>query len=130
MGSAYRECKSVFGRERCDSRLYSERLQGRYLRVERVAHSRFSPLDGRRHTQHGLQMQREFARLVESRRITTVLVTHDVDEAISLADRIFVLSARPTHVIGEVRVAKPRCEKSREEGRAIAARIEALRRAG
>jgi sulfonate transport system ATP-binding protein len=40
-------------------------------------------------------MQREFARLVESRRITTVLVTHDVDEAIALADRIFVLSVRP-----------------------------------
>jgi len=59
-----------------------------------------------------------------------VLVTHDVDEAIALADRIFVLSVGPAHVIGEVRVAKPRCEISREEGRAIAARNEALRGAG
>ena len=41
------------------------------------------------------QMQRDLARLVESRRMITVLVTHDVDEAIALADRIFVLSARP-----------------------------------
>jgi NitT/TauT family transport system ATP-binding protein len=76
------------------------------------------------------QMQRDLARLVESQRITTVLVTHDVDEAIALADRIFVLSARPARVIGEIRVAKPRSEISREEGRAIAARIEALRGAG
>jgi hypothetical protein len=29
MGSAYRECKSAFGAERCDSRLYSVRLQGK-----------------------------------------------------------------------------------------------------
>ncbi len=56
-----------------------------------------------------------------------MLVTHDVEEAIALADRIFVLSAGPARVIGEVRIAKPRSEKSGEEGRAIAARIEALR---
>jgi len=74
-----------------------------------------------------LQLRRDLAQLVESRRITTVLVTHDVDEAIALADRIFVLSAGPAHVIGEVRVDKPRSEKSGEEGRAIAARIETLR---
>jgi len=77
-----------------------------------------------------LQLRRDLARLVESRRITTVLVTHDVDEAIALADRIFVLSAGPAHVTGEVHVAKPRSEISGEEGRAIAARIEALRGAG
>ena len=77
-----------------------------------------------------LQLRRDLAQLVESRRITTVLVTHDVDEAIALADRIFVLSPGPAHVIGEVRIAEPRSEISGEEGRAIAARIEALRRAG
>ena len=77
-----------------------------------------------------LQLRRDLAQLVESRRITTVLVTHDVDEAIALADRIFVLSVRPAHVIGEVHVAKPRSEISGEERRAIAARIEALRGAG
>ncbi len=74
-----------------------------------------------------LQMQRDLARLVESRRMITVLVTHDVDEAIALADLIFVLSARPAHVIGEIRVAGPRSAMSGEEGRAIAAQIEALR---
>ncbi len=76
------------------------------------------------------QMQRDLARLVESRRMITVLVTHDVDEAIALADRIFVLSARPAHVIGEIRIASPRSGMSDEEARAIAGRIEVLRGAG
>jgi ABC-type nitrate/sulfonate/bicarbonate transport system ATPase subunit len=76
------------------------------------------------------QMQRDLARLVEGRRITTVLVTHDVAEAIRLADRIFVLSARPAHVIGEIRVAHPRDGMRDVEERAIGARIEALQGAG
>ena len=76
------------------------------------------------------QLQRDLARLVESRRMNTVLVTHDVDEAIALADRIFVLSARPAHVVGEIRVKSPRAAMSAEEGQAVAARIEALREAG
>ena len=46
------------------------------------------------------QLQRDLARLVESRRMITVLVTHDIDEAITLADRIFVLSARPRACAG------------------------------
>jgi len=76
------------------------------------------------------QLQRDLARLVESRRMTTVLVTHDVEEAIALADRIFVLSARPAHVIGEVRVSRPRSQMNRQEEGAIAAKIEALRLQG
>ncbi|MBV8793461.1 MAG: ATP-binding cassette domain-containing protein [Hyphomicrobiales bacterium] len=73
------------------------------------------------------QLQGDLARLVESRRMIVVLVTHDVDEAIALADRIFVLSARPTHVVGEIRVENPRAAMSGEERQAIAARINALR---
>ena len=76
------------------------------------------------------QMQLDLARLVESRSMITVLVTHDVDEAIALADRIFVLSSRPAHVIGEAQVESPRFAMSAEEARALAARIEALRQAG
>jgi ABC-type nitrate/sulfonate/bicarbonate transport system ATPase subunit len=76
------------------------------------------------------QLQRDLARLVESRSMITVLVTHDVDEAIALADRIFVLSARPAHVVGEIRVKNPRSTRSDEERKSIAVRIEALRAAG
>ena len=76
------------------------------------------------------QLQRDLAKLVESRAIITVLVTHDVDEAIALADRIFVLSARPAHVVGEIEVMSPRTAMSGEERKSIRARIEALREAG
>ena len=58
------------------------------------------------------QLQRDLARLVESRGMITVLVTHDIDEAIALADRIFVLSARPAHVVGEIEVKAPRASMS------------------
>jgi len=41
-------------------------------------------------------------------RPTVVLVTHDVDEAIFLCDRIYVLSPRPGRVVAEVGVDLPR----------------------
>ncbi len=40
--------------------------------------------------------------------LTTVLITHDIDEAIFLADRVVVLSERPSHVLTEVVVDLPR----------------------
>jgi NitT/TauT family transport system ATP-binding protein len=73
------------------------------------------------------QLQRDMARLVETRVMVTVLVTHDVDEAIALADRIFVLSPRPAHVLGKIQIKNPRAAMSGEERQAVAARIEALR---
>ena len=46
-----------------------------------------------------------------------LLVTHDVDEAVYMADRIVVLSRRPTTVIADVRVnlARPRDQLSTRE---------------
>ncbi len=42
-----------------------------------------------------LRMRNELLRILSEERHTVVLVTHDVEEAIHLADRIIVLSARP-----------------------------------
>ncbi len=41
------------------------------------------------------RLREELAELVNRRPVTTLLVTHDVDEAIGLADRLLLLSASP-----------------------------------
>src|SRR6059058_1536936 len=45
---------------------------------------------------------------------TVVLVTHDVEEALVLADRVVILSPRPGHVISKLRVDFTRPRMRRE----------------
>jgi ABC-type nitrate/sulfonate/bicarbonate transport system ATPase subunit len=45
-----------------------------------------------------LRMRNELLRILEEERHTVMLITHDVEEAIHLADRIMVLSPRPTKI--------------------------------
>ncbi|MBX6328939.1 MAG: ABC transporter ATP-binding protein [Pseudolabrys sp.] len=40
--------------------------------------------------------------------LSTLLVTHDIDEAVFMADKVVVLSARPTHVVEEIAIDLPR----------------------
>ena len=55
------------------------------------------------------RLQEELILLVEKRTVTTLLVTHDVDEAVRLGDRLLLLSPRPAHVVAElpIRLARP-----------------------
>ena len=57
-----------------------------------------------------LRMRLELLRILSYERHTTLLVTHDVEEAVQLADRIVVLTARPARVktIIDVPFAYPR----------------------
>ncbi len=54
------------------------------------------------------RLQDELSALWEKRKKTVLLVTHDVEEAIHLADRIVVFSSRPGRVKAEVVVGLPR----------------------
>jgi ABC-type nitrate/sulfonate/bicarbonate transport system ATPase subunit len=62
-----------------------------------------------------LRMRTELLRILAEERHTTLLITHDVEEAIHLADRIVVLSPRPTRIqaVYEVPLAHPRKISSR-----------------
>ncbi len=51
-----------------------------------------------------LALQDEIASLWASQGFTAVLVTHDVEEALRLSNRVVVLSERPAHVVEDIRV--------------------------
>lgn len=55
-----------------------------------------------------LSLHQELLELWEQSHKTVVFVTHDVDEAILLGDRILVLDRRPASVIAELKVDFPR----------------------
>ena len=53
-------------------------------------------------------MQEEVTRLWERTRKTIVFVTHDIEEAVFLGDRVVCLSARPGRIREEVKIDLPR----------------------
>jgi NitT/TauT family transport system ATP-binding protein len=65
------------------------------------------------------RLRAELVELVSRRPVTTLLVTHNVEEAIGLADRLLVLSPSPARVLADVPIERPRTAHSAEQIAAI-----------
>jgi NitT/TauT family transport system ATP-binding protein len=63
----------------------------------------FTALDA----QTKLILQRSFAQTIAASSITTVLITHDLMEAVIMSDRILVMSERPGRIVEEIRLDLP-----------------------
>ncbi|MBI1866864.1 MAG: ABC transporter ATP-binding protein [Methylocystis sp.] len=71
------------------------------------------------------ELRGELAELIEEQQMTTLIVTHDVREAIELADEIFLLSARPARVCASLSVREPRQRLSKQAADALEAQARA-----
>ena len=72
-----------------------------------------------------LQMQRWLAEALAAEPRTVLLVTHDVEEAVLLADRIVLLSPRPGRIVATLDVGLPR-PRARDDHAVVALRERAL----
>jgi len=69
------------------------------------------------------RLRAELVELVSRRPVTTLVVTHDIDEAIALADRIILLSPSPARILADVAIPRPRTTRSADELAAIRDKI-------
>ena len=54
------------------------------------------------------------AEIVEGRAMATLLITHEIESAIQLADTIYVLSPRPATIVHRIKIPEPRSRMSAE----------------
>ncbi|MGA8694457.1 MAG: ATP-binding cassette domain-containing protein [Xanthobacteraceae bacterium] len=66
------------------------------------------------------RLRGELTELVSRRPVTTLVVTHNIEEAIGLADRVFLLSSCPAHVLADLPIEHPRKPRSADEIAAMA----------
>jgi len=62
-----------------------------------------------------IRLRAELVELVSRRPVTTLLVTHDVDEAAALADRLILLSPSPARVLAALPIESPRRARTADE---------------
>ena len=76
-----------------------------------------------------LIMRGELLRIWQSERRTIIFVTHDVDEAVQLADRVVVLSSRPAKIQDVLRIDIPH-PRNISSARYLAHRDDLLKKIG
>ena len=69
----------------------------------------------------------DLARLIDATGLTVVLVTHDADDALDLADVVYALAPRPTRIVGEFHVPEPRRPLTSDARTALRETVERLR---
>jgi NitT/TauT family transport system ATP-binding protein len=52
-------------------------------------------------------LQDEVADIASREDLTMVIVTHDIDEAVAMADRVLIMSANPGRIVGEMQIDLP-----------------------
>ncbi|WP_419897777.1 ABC transporter ATP-binding protein [Roseomonas sp. USHLN139] len=72
-----------------------------------------------------LSMQAELVRLWQRSGLTAILVTHDVEEALILAQRVIIFSPRPARITAELTVDRP-YPRHRDDPELVALRRQAL----
>ncbi|NPV23870.1 ATP-binding cassette domain-containing protein [Bradyrhizobium aeschynomenes] len=72
------------------------------------------------------RLREEIATLVASRPTITLLVTHSMDDAVRLGDRIFLLSSRPARLLHAVTIDVPRAQRSNADVAALKADLARL----
>jgi NitT/TauT family transport system ATP-binding protein len=68
----------------------------------------------------------ELVSLVEHAEVTTLLVTHDIDDAIRIADHIMLLGGRPAKIVGDFDIAFPRAAMTADYAAKTKAEIGAI----
>jgi NitT/TauT family transport system ATP-binding protein len=72
------------------------------------------------------RLRDQIAMLMDNRSMITLLVTHDVDDAVRLGDRLFLLSPRPARVLAELPIRTPRGKRGDAEIAAV--KLDIMRR--
>lgn len=57
------------------------------------------------------RIHRWYLDVMEEIRLTTLFITHDINEAILLSDRIYILSGKPGEIRDEITIKTPRAER-------------------
>jgi len=80
-----------------------------------------------------LELEDLLLKLWAELKTTILFITHDIEEAIYLSDRIWVLSRRPSEIVREILIDFPRPRdqvKTRAEGRFMEMRNDIYRQIG